>query len=351
MLRSLLLAFAICLSMASEDASAQSEPMPVSNPLHASSAKLDHKRRLLGLELQDVRAKLGVETIKLRKMKKPAPPGAGTTVSKEEIAEQQRVVDLLTTEVDRVRVELQASNDVASLDGKLVLVAVLPAGPGAEETAWMFDLNSRKRTVLRRGSAFRVGPTSATVEEIEDDRVSLKVNDERLAWKLGQHFTALIGNGSTAEASEPPPVRLRAYPLGGLDGETAQAVLQTLLDGRNVRIAVDPVAKKVIVLTAAIDQETVRDALQEMQRPDKTPEKTSKPRSLSVYPLNGLDPKTVLAVLEALLEGHAGVRLAVDPVSTRLLVVAPRAEHMIVEDSLQQMQRGVGEPAPNHHPR
>ena len=49
-------------------------------------------------------------------------------------------------------------------DGKLVLVAVLPTeDPAAEETAWMFDLKSRKKTVLRRGSVFEVGQTSATV--------------------------------------------------------------------------------------------------------------------------------------------------------------------------------------------
>ena len=60
---------------------------------------------------------------------------------------------------------------------------------------------------------------------------------------------------------------------------------------------------------------------------------------LEVYPITTADPEGVLKVLETLLEGEPGIRLAVDPKSGYLVAFARPAQHATIRATIDQMQQ------------
>ncbi|MFM2094144.1 MAG: hypothetical protein RIS70_1268 [Planctomycetota bacterium] len=64
---------------------------------------------------------------------------------------------------------------------------------------------------------------------------------------------------------------------------------------------------------------------------------------LEVYQVNGADPASVLAVGQSLMTGFTDVRLATDPKTGNLVVWAKPAQHAVIKDALNQMQRDASE--------
>jgi len=60
---------------------------------------------------------------------------------------------------------------------------------------------------------------------------------------------------------------------------------------------------------------------------------------LEIYPITTADPEGVLKVLETLLEGEPGMRLAVDPKSGYLVAFARPAQHATIRATIDQMQQ------------
>lgn len=72
---------------------------------------------------------------------------------------------------------------------QLQLVATWDSGPTNE--AWVFDASQRQKIVLRVGSDVRLLNMSGKVMAIQNDRVTLLVNNEQRDWLLGQNLKML----------------------------------------------------------------------------------------------------------------------------------------------------------------
>ncbi|HND55830.1 MAG TPA: secretin N-terminal domain-containing protein, partial [Pirellulaceae bacterium] len=64
---------------------------------------------------------------------------------------------------------------------------------------------------------------------------------------------------------------------------------------------------------------------------------------LEIYSTAGADPQAVLAVMQTLMAGQQDVRLAVDPKTFNLVVLARPTQHATIRETLKQMQRDASE--------
>jgi len=88
--------------------------------------------------------------------------------------------------------------------------------------------------------------------------------------------------------------------------------------------------KQVAEIVAAMDIESTLPATE--------PSVLETPQ-FGIYPITQADPESVLKVMQTLLAGHAGVRLALDPKTTNLIVMANLEDHQTIKGTLDQMQR------------
>jgi len=70
---------------------------------------------------------------------------------------------------------------------------------------------------------------------------------------------------------------------------------------------------------------------------DVEPPKPLRLRSHSIAPA---DPTIVLEVMQTLLAGQPGVRLAIDPESRSLIALATETHHALIKTTIQELQRG-----------
>ena len=61
---------------------------------------------------------------------------------------------------------------------------------------------------------------------------------------------------------------------------------------------------------------------------------------LEIYPLNGCDGASVLAVMQTLMTGQSDVRLSIDPKNNSLIALARPSQHATIKATLAQMQHG-----------
>ncbi|HND55448.1 MAG TPA: hypothetical protein PLV92_23700, partial [Pirellulaceae bacterium] len=113
----------------------------------------------------------------------------------------------------------------------------------------------------------------------------------------------------------------------------------------SIRISADPLNSRLLV---SGKQEKV-ERLQEIQRlldVDSAKAEETAPveqPQLEIYSTAGADPQAVLAVMQTLMAGQQDVRLAVDPKTFNLVVLARPTQHATIRETLKQMQRDASE--------
>ncbi len=225
---------------------------------------------------------------------------------------------------------------------RLFLVGIVwqrePSDAESTPTAWVFDRDRSKRTVLGKGAALRVGDTLATVENIEKDAVLLKLNEKLRRWKLGMSFAALLDE-------ETGPHRLAEDEAGEAPAKEKTANGNRLRSAVQIELLEDP--ELIILRGNKEDVKRVSELIGrlESRRPESIPgkddEEAGEAQRLEAYPLNELDPQTVLSVLQTLLAGRppdAKMALTVDPRTGNLIVLASPNDHATVRATLEQMR-------------
>jgi type II secretory pathway component GspD/PulD (secretin) len=144
--------------------------------------------------------------------------------------------------------------------------------------------------------------------------------------------------------------------LDHLGPEEVLSVARPLLgleEGQNVndqiKLAVDPFSTRIF---ASADSGELINKLQEIVRLiDRAPTSTDRPITrleqpqLFSYPITKADPNQVLQVLQTLLAGLPDVRLAIDPVTNKLIAMARPTEQRTVIETLQQLEGEAAEVA------
>lgn len=116
-----------------------------------------------------------------------------------------------------------------------------------------------------------------------------------------------------------------------------------MADG-SLKLAIDPTNGRILCI-GRVDRlqrlEELRQVL-DVEANAGGAAKIETPR-LEVYQVNGADPASVLAVGQSLMTGFTDVRLATDPKTGNLVVWAKPAQHAVIRDALNQMQRDASE--------
>ena len=98
---------------------------------------------------------------------------------------------------------------------------------------------------------------------------------------------------------------LRSYPLGGADGATALAILQTLLEGAgSARLAVDQQTGSLIALATPTEHVAIRQTLEKLQTDG---------RRVDVIPVKKVNPTTAAALVNRLFNPTVGDAKTRDP--------------------------------------
>ena len=140
---------------------------------------------------------------------------------------------------------------------------------------------------------------------------------------------------------------LTAYRLPStLDAKITEDVIKDLLSGHEgVRIAMDQTTGNLVVSASRTDHVTIANTLAILEKPVPISEggdSTNRTRIgsyLRVYALDGSITKMAHGVVESLLAGKDGVRLAVDPTANRLIVMAAAPEHQLVASALSELTK------------
>ena len=102
-------------------------------------------------------------------------------------------------------------------------------------------------------------------------------------------------------------------------GEVAK-VLTGTLDAKNARWSVDSRRNCIVLYGTREAADLAKNLIAELDRPVSPREPEAETR---VYQVKQADPSTVLAVLQTMLAGHAGVRVALDPKTNSVVMAAP----------------------------
>jgi type II secretory pathway component GspD/PulD (secretin) len=216
-----------------------------------------------------------------------------------------------------------------------------PSDAQSTPTAWLSDRDGRKKTVLGKGTAFRVGDTSATVEGIEKDALLLKVNEKLRKWRLGTSFADALNEDQEPlglpvdEATEAPAKKKTAN-----DDQLRSAVqIEVLTDSEGIVLrGNEKDVEKVADLLGQIGQGPSKPA--RSGKDDEKAGQTHQTKQLEVYRLKGmdLDSQTVLRVLQTLLAESSEVRMEIDPKNGSLIVLAPPSVHATVGQALELLR-------------
>ncbi|MGL4513645.1 MAG: secretin N-terminal domain-containing protein, partial [Lacipirellulaceae bacterium] len=166
---------------------------------------------------------------------------------------------------------------------------------------------------------------------VRKDRMLLVVNLED---RVPPNVVTDVPLAKLDERGEYELVRV-LFPLGAVGPEAAADELQRLV-GPQGAIVVLPEAGMIQVTETAGRIRVMRGVLEAMGR---TTTFTAEPAELRVYPTNGADAESVLAVLQTLLAGSTTARLAVDPQTQNLIAMASEAEHASVRAALGKLQQ------------
>ncbi len=225
----------------------------------------------------------------------------------------------------------------------VVLVGIVFARVSPQDekqlTAWINDRARAKRTVVHKGSVFRVGRTSATVKELRKDVVVVKLNDKVRTWKLGENFAALLKDekksaerAATEESAKNAPNENR----GRDAAQRFKVQLEVIGDQLLIR-GEDEDVKKVTELLRRLEKGKIK--------PPRAAEDDERLPSLQTYLLDELDPDVVRDVAQTLLAAHPDARLTVDEKSGRLIVLGRRDDHALVRSMLERLRGNIGDDA------
>jgi type II secretory pathway component GspD/PulD (secretin) len=143
---------------------------------------------------------------------------------------------------------------------------------------------------------------------------------------------------------------MQVFPLKYITPEEALGVLRQLLgipadqfispDG-SLRLAVDTLGMRLFVAGKANRVRQVADILQavDVPGPEGAGRGVEGSLQLEVYEVAPADPQTVLQVVQTLLAGSPGVRLATDAKTGNLIALARPSEHATIRATLEQMRQ------------
>ena len=95
---------------------------------------------------------------------------------------------ILSTDADAGAAEAEPAAEVGAVPEDVYLVGVSATRGDQGSTVWLFDRRSNKRTLLKQGDRFRIGPAAMKVERIEDRAASVEGAGIRWTWELGKSF-------------------------------------------------------------------------------------------------------------------------------------------------------------------
>lgn len=164
-------------------------------------------------------------------------------------------------------------------------------------------------------------------------------------------LSVMLVNGVVPLLAQQPSVTevptLTAYRLPStLDAKITEDVIKDLLSGHEgVRVALDQATGNLIVSASRNDHATIANTLAILEKPVPIGEggdsanRTRTGSYLRVYALDGSITKMAHGVVEALLAGKDGVRLAMDPTANKLIVMAAAPEHQLVASVLSELSK------------
>ena len=112
------------------------------------------------------------------------------------------------------------------------------------------------------------------------------------------------------------------------------------VDG-SIRVAQDAGANRLLVSGRPDKVARATAIIEGLDVPTPGADPLSGTPQLEVYPLNGCDGPTVLAVLQSVLTGQSDVRLSADPKTLNLVALARPAQHATIKATLKQLQLGA----------
>ncbi len=145
--------------------------------------------------------------------------------------------------------------------------------------------------------------------------------------------------------------QMRVFPLQYVMPDEAIEILRRLLDipedeyatsDGSLRVALDRLGMRLLVSGTGTKIEQVNEIIQAIDVPGTgqyASTASDVPPQLEVYSTAPADPDTALQVLQTLLAGTPGVRLAIDPKTGNLIAMARPVEHATIRATLDQLRR------------
>jgi len=139
----------------------------------------------------------------------------------------------------------------------------------------------------------------------------------------------------------------RSFQLQHISVDEAMTILRELLgipkdlnSTDAIKIAPDPIARRLLVNASPEVLKQIERYLTEIDKENKPVQEAvvGETLQLEIHPVTGPDPNTVLQVLQTMLTGSPGVRLAVDPATGNIVALARPTEHATIRATIQQMQ-------------
>ena len=139
----------------------------------------------------------------------------------------------------------------------------------------------------------------------------------------------------------------QAFQLQHISVDEAMTILRELLgipkdlnSTDAIKIAPDPVARRLLVNATPEVLKQIDRYLKEIDKETQPVQEAAvgEALQLEIHPVTGPDPNTALQVLQTMLTGSPGVRLAVDPATGNIVALARPTEHATIRATIQQMQ-------------
>ncbi len=169
----------------------------------------------------------------------------------------------------------------------------------------------------------------------------------RAAWCAVLSALAILGASAAARAQSSPTSQYQAYALKHKAAVDVEKILVQMLarTGENTHVVADPRANQILVRGPAKAQQIVQNLLATLDRPAESvrPEKEEKP-TVNAYPCAEDRRSEAMAELRALYADRDDVRVAADPQSGRLLVLAPPRLHQEIARRLAAVRPKEAEP-------
>ena len=184
----------------------------------------------------------------------------------------------------------------------------------AQYSAWISDRMKDKVVTVQKNAKIQVGPTKAVVTRVQKDSVTVLIRGKHYQWRLGTTLKSTLASQPAAS----PPSKPAAKP------KTSPFDVQIELRG-----------KPAVMTVRGKDVKRLFEMFNQLTKDDSG---KSAP-TLRTYSLGKNDPQLVLNVMQTLLKGHEGTRLAVDKNTRRLIALASDDGHKAISGVLSALNR------------